>query len=155
MLEWWDIVLRLGVATLASGAIGLNRDLHGKPIGLRTLGMVGLATSLVVLIASPASLEAGQLSDATSRVVQGILTGIGFLGAGVIVHGERHKVKGLTSAACVWFTACIGVVCGLGHWRLVGIALVIALLLLMFGGPLERTLHSLFGGKPPDDTQPD
>jgi putative Mg2+ transporter-C (MgtC) family protein len=155
LLEWWDIVLRLGVATLASGAIGLNRDLHGKPIGLRTLGMVGLATALIVLIASPASLEAGQLSDATSRVVQGILTGIGFLGAGVIVHGDQHKVKGLTSAACVWFTACIGVVCGLGHWRLVGIAFVIALLLLMFGGPLERTVHRVFGGKSSDDAQPD
>ena len=154
MLEWWDIVLRLGVATLASGAIGLNRDLHGKPIGLRTLGLVGLATSLVVLIASPAAVEAGQLSDATSRVVQGILTGIGFLGAGVIVHADQHKVKGLTSAACVWFTACVGVVCGLGHWRLVGIALAIALLLLMVGGPVERMLHRLVGGKP-DDAQPD
>lgn len=150
MLEWWDIVLRLGVATLASGAVGLNRDLHGKPIGLRTLGMVGLATSLVVLIANPATVEAGQLSDATSRVVQGILTGIGFLGAGVIVHADQHKVKGLTSAACVWFTACIGVVCGLGHWRQVGIALAIALLLLMFGGPVERMLHRLFGGRPED-----
>lgn len=155
MLEWWDIVLRLGVATLASGAIGLNRDLHGKPIGLRTLGMVGLATSLVVLIANPAAIEAGQLSDATSRVVQGILTGIGFLGAGVIVHSDQQKVKGLTSAACVWFTACIGVVCGLGHWRLVGIALGIALLLLMFGGPLERAVHRLIGGKITDDTPPD
>jgi putative Mg2+ transporter-C (MgtC) family protein len=155
LLEWWDIVLRLGIATLASGAIGVNRDLRGKPIGLRTLGMVGLATSLVVLIASPASLEAGELSDATSRVVQGILTGIGFLGAGVIVHGDQHKVNGLTSAACVWFTACIGVVCGLGHWRLVGIAFVIALLLLMFGGPLERMVHRLFGGKSSDDAQPD
>lgn len=157
MLAWWEIVLRLGVATLASGLIGLNRDLHGKPIGLRTLGMVGLATSLIVLIASPASLEAGQLSDATSRVIQGILTGIGFLGAGVIVHGDQHKVKGLTSAACVWFTACVGVVCGLGHWRLVGIAFVIAILLLMFGGPLERVVHSLLGSKPSgddDDMQP-
>ena len=154
MLEWWDIVLRLGVATLASGAIGLNRDLHGKPIGLRTLGLVGLATSLVVLIANPSAVEAGQLSDATSRVVQGILTGIGFLGAGVIVHADQHKVKGLTSAACVWFTACIGVVCGLGHWRLVGIALAIALVLLMVGGPVERMLHRLFGGKP-DNAQPD
>lgn len=153
MLEWWEVLLRLGMATLASGAIGLNRDLHGKPIGLRTLGMVGLATSLVVLIATPASLEAGQLSDSTSRVVQGILTGIGFLGAGVIVHGDQHKVKGLTSAACVWFTACVGVVCGLGHWRLVGIALAIALVLLMFGGPLERALHRLFGGKPSDEPQ--
>lgn len=155
MLEWWDIVLRLGTATLASGAIGLNRDLHGKPIGLRTLGMVGLATATIVLIANPEALEAGRLSDATSRVIQGILTGIGFLGAGVIVHGEQHKVKGLTSAACVWFTACIGVVCGLGHWRLVGIALAIALLLLMFGGPLERKLHSVFGGKPSDDARPE
>jgi len=155
LLDWWDIVLRLGVATLASGAIGLNRDLHGKPIGLRTLGMVGLATALVVLIANPAALEAGQLSDATSRVIQGILTGIGFLGAGVIVHGDQHKVKGLTSAACVWFTACIGVVCGLGHWKLVAIALGIALLLLTCGGPLERATHRLITGKPPDDAQPD
>src|ERR1700754_3792525 len=106
---------------LASGAIGLNRDPPGKPIGLRTLGMVGPATSLVVLIANPAAIEAGRLSDATSRVVQGILTGIGFLGAGVIVHAEQHKVKGLTSAAGVWFTACVGVVCGLGHWRLVAV----------------------------------
>lgn len=155
MLEWWDIVLRLGAATLASGAIGLNRDLHGKPIGLRTLGMVGLATSMVVLIANPEAIEAGRLSDATSRVIQGILTGIGFLGAGVIVHGDQHKVKGLTSAACVWFTACIGVICGLGHWRLVCIALTIALLLLICGGPLERTLHRMFGGNPSDDIKPE
>lgn len=154
MLDWWDIVLRLSVATLASGAIGLNRDLHGKPIGLRTLGMVGLATALIVLIASPAALEAGRLSDATSRVIQGILTGIGFLGAGVIVHADQHKVKGLTSAACVWFTACIGVVCGLGHWKLVAIALGIALLLLICGGSLERAAHRLLGGKPSDDPEP-
>ena len=115
LLDWWDIILRLGVATLASGVIGLNRDLHGKPIGLRTLALVGLATATVVLLANPAALEAGRLSDATSRVIQGLLTGIGFLGAGVIVHSNEAKIKGLTSAACVWFTACIGIVCGLGQ----------------------------------------
>ncbi|EKS42887.1 hypothetical protein HMPREF9696_00430 [Afipia clevelandensis ATCC 49720] len=93
MLDWWDIILRLGVATLASGVIGLNRDLHGKPIGLRTLGLVGLATATVVLLASPAALEAGRLSDGTSRVIQGLLTGIGFLGAGVIVHADQSKVR--------------------------------------------------------------
>lgn len=153
MLDWWDIALRLGVATLAAGAIGLNRDLQSKPVGLRTLGLVGLATALIVLLANPAGLEAGKLSDATSRVIQGVLTGIGFLGAGVIVHAERRKVKGLTSAACVWFTACIGVVCGLGQWPLVAIALVIAFLLLLFGGPLERRAHYLLGGKPSDDPQ--
>ncbi|WP_424626930.1 MgtC/SapB family protein [Bradyrhizobium sp. SYSU BS000235] len=154
MLEWSDIVLRLGVATLASGLVGLNRDLHGKPIGLRTLGLVGLATALAVMLASPAAIEAGRLSDATSRVIQGILTGIGFLGAGVIVHAEQHKVKGLTSAACVWFTACIGVVCGLGHWRLVAVALGFAFLVLVLGGPLERAIHRLFGGRNTDDLPP-
>lgn len=153
MLDWWDIVLRLGVATAASGIIGLNRDLHGKPIGLRTLGLVGLATATVVLLANPEALEMGRLSDATSRVIQGLLTGIGFLGAGVIVHADQSKVKGLTSAACVWFTACIGIVCGLGLWRLVIVALGIALVLLSLGGQLERTLHRIFRGKP--DQAPD
>lgn len=142
MLDWSEILLRLGVATLASGAIGLNRDLHGKPIGLRTLGLVGLATALVVTLANPQPIEPGHFSDGASRVIQGILTGIGFLGAGVIVHVSEHgKVHGLTSAACVWFTACIGVVCGAGQWRLVAIALAIAFLLLVFGGPTERLLH--------------
>jgi len=146
MTEWSEILLRLGVATLASGAIGLNRDLHGKPIGVRTLGLVGLACAAVVLFAMPAYGEM-RISDATSRVIQGILTGIGFLGAGVIVHAEiagHSKVHGLTSAACVWFTACIGVICGAGEWRLVTVALAIAFVLLMVGGPLERTLHRLF-----------
>lgn len=153
MLDWWDIILRLGIATLASGVIGLNRDLHGKPIGLRTLGLVGLATATVVLLASPAALEAGRLSDGTSRVIQGLLTGIGFLGAGVIVHADQSKVKGLTSAACVWFTACIGIVCGLGLWRLVLVALVIALLLLALGGPIERAVHRILRGEPDQNAQ--
>ena len=87
-LDWPEILLRLGVATLAGSAIGLNRDLHGKPIGLKTLGIVGivgLSTATVVLLAVQFT-DAGKITDATSRVVQGILTGIGFLGAGVIVH---------------------------------------------------------------------
>ena len=154
MLDWTEILLRLGVATLASGAIGLNRDLHGKPIGIRTLGLVGLATATVVTLANPQAIEPGHFSDATSRVIQGILTGIGFLGAGVIVHvGGNTKVHGLTSAACVWFTASIGVVCGAGQWRLVAVALAIALCLLIAGGPAEKLLHFLLNIRkqsPPD-----
>ncbi len=146
-----EICLRLGVATVASGAIGLNRDLHGKPIGLRTLGLVGLATALVVLFVNPLDFSPDKFSDAASRVIQGILTGIGFLGAGVIVHADQSKVKGLTSAACVWFTACIGIVCGAGQWRLVAIALAIAFLLLVFGGPAERFTHRLLTGKTADE----
>lgn len=156
MLDWWDIVLRLGVATVASGAVGLNRDLHGKPVGLRTLGLVGLSTALVVMFADPHAIGAGNISDPASRVIQGILTGIGFLGAGVIIHRDRPRVKGLTSAACVWLTACIGIICGAGQWRLVAVALAIAFVLLLFGGPIERLVRGLVDArtKPGDQDRP-
>ncbi len=147
MLDWSEIVLRLGVATLAGGAIGLNRDLHGKPIGLRTLGLVGLATATVVVLADPSG-HAATISDAASRIIQGILTGIGFLGAGVIIHREHHSsVHGLTSAACTWLTACVGILCGAGYWRIVIVALAFTFALLIAGGPIERWLHGVFGGK--------
>ena len=160
MLEWSEIVLRLGVATLAGGLIGLDRDLHGKPIGLKTLGLVGLATAMVVMLALPAG-DITRISDATSRVIQGILTGIGFLGAGVIVRGaHRFQVHGLTSAACAWFAACVGIACGVGHWRIVIAGLAIASLLLFLGHRLEHWLHRMLGAKeeptrnPPMDTPP-
>jgi putative Mg2+ transporter-C (MgtC) family protein len=147
LLDWPDIVLRLGAATLAGGAIGLNRDLHGKPIGLRTLGLVGLATAMVLVLVN-ASFDPSKNADAASRVIQGILTGIGFLGAGVIVRGEhRLRVHGLTSAACTWLAACLGIVCGAGQWPIVVVALAITFALLTFGGRLERWLHPLLGGK--------
>ena len=153
LLDWSEIVLRLGVATLAGGAIGLNRDLHGKPIGLRTLGLVSLATAMIVLLSSQ-SADATRISDATSRVMQGILTGIGFLGAGVIVRAEHHfRVRGLTSAACTWLTACIGILCGAGQWRIVAVGLSITFAVLTFGGRVERRLHRALGGKA-DSTTP-
>ena len=152
MLDWPEIVLRLGVATLAGGLIGLNRDLHGKPIGLRTLGLVSLATAMAVVLAESSG-DPAKISDATSRIIQGILTGIGFLGAGVIVHREnRTRVQGLTSAASTWLTACVGITCGTGQWRIVLVALAFAFALLIVGGRIERWLHRVLGGKenPPE-----
>lgn len=146
MLDWSEVILRLGVATLAGGAVGLNRDLHGKPIGLRTLGIVALATSSIVVLVDPGDI--GRVSDATSRVIQGILTGIGFLGAGVIIHADTTaKVRGLTSAACTWLTACIGILCGAGQWRIVMVAMALTFLILMIGRRVETTLHRLLGGR--------
>ncbi len=151
MLDWPEIVLRLGVATLAGGLIGLDRDLHGKPIGLKTLGLVALATAMAVMVTDQ-SAEPARVSDAASRVIQGILTGIGFLGAGVIVRTEhRFRVRGLTSAACTWLSACVGVACGLGQWRVVGVAFVFAFVLLTLGRQVERSLHRTFGGKDDHD----
>ncbi len=146
MLDWSEIVLRLGVATLAGGLIGLNRDLHGKPIGLKTLGLVGLATAMVMVLVHPSD-DPARISDAASRVIQGILTGIGFLGAGVIVRAEhRFRIRGLTSAACTWLAACIGIACGVGQWRIVAVAVAITFIVLIVGGRAERWLHRTLGG---------
>src|SRR5260370_7295271 len=99
-MDTLDIALRLGAAPLVGVGLGLNRDLHGKPTGVRTLGLVCLGSALAVL-----SIHAVTGTDA-SRVIQGIVTGVGFLGAGVIVrHDSGHHVHGLTTAACVWGTA--------------------------------------------------
>ncbi|ABD08046.1 MgtC/SapB transporter [Rhodopseudomonas palustris HaA2] len=147
MLPWWEMLLRLGVAAVAGGLIGLNRDLQGKPIGMRTLALVGVASALLVALADQ-SADLDHVSDPTSRVIQGILTGIGFLGAGVIVHtGGRHDVHGLTTAACTWLTACIGIACGAGQWPGVLAAMAITLAVLIGGHRLEGLLHRLLGGK--------
>jgi putative Mg2+ transporter-C (MgtC) family protein len=132
-----DILVRLGAALVVGGALGLNRELHGKPTGLRTLSLVALGSALAVMAVT----RSGSI-DAESRVIQGILTGVGFLGAGVIVRpiaGER--VHGLTTAAVTWLTACVGVVCGVAEWQVifVGISLVFAVLHL--GGPIEKAIH--------------
>lgn len=146
-LDWPEILQRLGVATLVGSAIGLDRDLQGKPIGLKTLGIVGLSTATAVLLALQLA-EPSKVVDATSRVIQGILTGIGFLGAGVIVHERaRFHVRGLTSAACTFLAACLGIVCGAGQWRIVAVALALAFVLLTVGRRIERYAHRALGGR--------
>jgi putative Mg2+ transporter-C (MgtC) family protein len=135
-----DIIVRLGVAVVVGGAIGINRELHGKPTGVRTLSVVALASALVVM----ALTKSGDV-NAESRVIQGILTGVGFLGAGVIVRSVDEHVHGLTTAACTWLTACVGLVCGVAEWQviLVGVPLVFAVLHL--GGPIETAIHRRWG----------
>jgi putative Mg2+ transporter-C (MgtC) family protein len=148
-MDWIEIALRLSAATLIGGVLGLNRDLHGKPTGVRTLGLVGLGSAMVVVAVVNTGPGAADFS-AASRIVQGILTGIGFLGAGVIVHGARTKrVHGLTTAACTWLTACLGTVCGFAHPPLIVIAGILTAAVLIFGGPIERWFHARL--PPPDD----
>jgi putative Mg2+ transporter-C (MgtC) family protein len=159
MLEYQDVILRLGSATLIGSLIGLNRDLHGKPTGVRTLGLVGLGSALIVLGVVNLATEGSADPNALSRVIQGVLTGIGFLGAGVIFHNSGSnphdafpRIQGLTTAACVWLTACAGMICGLGQWKLLVVALPLLLLVLIFGGPFEQAIHDRWGQA--DDNPP-
>src|ERR1700741_1587784 len=122
-----DIAVRLGVATLVGVLLGLNRDLHGKSTGVRTLGLVCLGSALAVL-----SIHAATGAQ-ESRVIQGIVTGVGFLGAGGIIRSEKgHHMQGLTKAVCVWVTACVGSACAIAQWQIVviGVALVLVILVL-------------------------
>ncbi|MGH7590369.1 MAG: MgtC/SapB family protein [Gemmatimonadales bacterium] len=139
-----DIFLRLGAAALAGAVLGVNRDLRGKPAGLRTHALVTLSSALAVVAIQEISLGAGQAGvDAASRVIQGLVTGIGFLGAGVILHAQG-EVRGLTSAATIWAAAVLGVAFGGAHWIAGTAGLALTLIILVFGGTVEGWAHRIF-----------
>ena len=134
-ISWDDVLLRLGAATLAGIAIGLNRDLHNKPIGMRTLALVSLGAATVTVASIQFNVMA-EHPDALSRVVQGviqgIMAGISFIGAGVILRDQgKQTVQGLTTAATVWVSAALGIACGLAAWTVVAVATVLALVALV------------------------
>jgi putative Mg2+ transporter-C (MgtC) family protein len=148
-LEAGDIALRLGAAAAVGVAIGINRDLQNKPIGMRTLALVALGAALVAV----AGIDHPGIAphpDALSRVIQGIIqgvmAGISFIGAGVILRDAQSKtVEGLTTAATVWVAAALGVACGLAAWTAVGIATAIALILLIAVAWIERVFSKSNG----------
>jgi putative Mg2+ transporter-C (MgtC) family protein len=143
-------LLRLLAALAAGMAVGLNRDLSGKSVGMRTLGLVALGAALVILAGTgPDGLHFAP--DAVSRVIQGVLTGIGFIGAGVILHDRGGRtVHGLTTAASVWISAALGIAAGLGAWIVLIAGAALALLTLVFGRGLEHTCERLLGRHPAD-----
>jgi putative Mg2+ transporter-C (MgtC) family protein len=140
-----ETAMRLGAALILGAVLGLNRELHGKPAGLRTHALVtlGAAVATIVTLKSPdGSFFIDQ--NAIGRVVQGILTGVGFLGAGVILRDPAGHVTGLTTAATIWICAVLGIVCGLGYWRVLAITVALTVCTLLFGRPLERLSERLF-----------
>lgn len=142
MDEVLAISVRLGASVLVGGLIGLNRDLHHKPAGVRTHALVALGTALMVVAVMPPGLDAADEArryDALSRIIQGALTGIGFLGAGVILrNADTQRVNGLTTAATIWVTSLLGIACGMGLYVPVAIAVAFGTLVLVLGGRFER-----------------
>jgi len=143
MTDHVEILLRMGIVMLIGCAVGLDRNLRGKPTGLKTLGLVALGAALATIAAMGFDMEGAAASrDAVSRAIQGVLTGIGFLGAGVIIHEQAsEKVRGLTTAASIWITATIGIVCGVGWWKVALMATAMVFFLFTAGRWLERSLH--------------
>lgn len=106
------LVLRLSLAAILGGILGLEREHAGKSAGARTHMLVALGAAVSTFVAQ----QSGMTSEGISRVVQGIVAGIGFLGAGAILKSsEEGQIKGLTTAAGIWLTAAIGLAAGLGR----------------------------------------
>jgi putative Mg2+ transporter-C (MgtC) family protein len=140
-----SMALRLALALFVGVVLGLNRWLHHKSAGIRTHSLVAIGSATAVMIISNFVQEDAQ---AISRVLQGLITGLGFLGAGVIIHEQRsQRVHGLTTAASLWACAIIGAAFGVGHFALGGLSLGAILLTLAVGGPLERLFARLNGVK--------
>jgi putative Mg2+ transporter-C (MgtC) family protein len=134
--DWQSVTFRLMIALLVGCVIGINRQRSGKPAGLRTFMIVSLGAALFVMI--PLQVEGDinySSSNALSRTIQGVATGVGFLGAGMILQqtsdkSRRAQVKGLTSAATIWLAAGLGAAAGCGLWRMSLIGTLFALVVL-------------------------
>jgi putative Mg2+ transporter-C (MgtC) family protein len=135
--EFARAVVRLLVAALLGAVVGFERERAGKAAGLRTHMLVALGAALLMLAAA----ESGMTSSDLSRIIQGVITGIGFLGAGSILKSEEQReIRGLTTAAGIWLTAGVGVAAGLGRWGTAAVAVAASWIILGLLTRLERRL---------------
>jgi putative Mg2+ transporter-C (MgtC) family protein len=140
------IVVRLLVAGVLGGILGLQRAHVGKAAGVRTHMLVSLGAAIVVLLPHLMEMSSADMS----RIIQVILTGIGFIGGGVILKmSEHHQIVGITTAASIWLAAILGIVTGTGRLGLAIVGAILAFIILSFFGWLE---HKMFGGHEPTET---
>lgn len=129
-LTMLEVIVRLMVAALLCAAVGFEREYHRKPAGIRTNMLVGIGTAVMTI----ASIEMAQLSSSPasvniSQLAAAVITGIGFIGAGAIIHA-RGAVHGLTTAASIWVVASIGIVSGMGLYHVAVVATVLTMVIL-------------------------
>ena len=137
-------IFRLVLAASLGAAVGVNRELRGKPAGLRTHALVSLGAAMLALIGLALTSDGdAERFGAASRVLQGLVAGIGFIGGGVILRREESKeVHGLSTAASIWIVAAIGVGAGGGLWITSAATAALALVILALGEPLDRLLRT-------------
>jgi len=146
LAEALRVIVRLLVAAVLGGAIGLERGLRGKAAGMRTYMVVAVGAAMFVLVPQQAGASAADLS----RVVQGLVAGIGFLGAGAILRPhDEDQAHGLTTAAAIWLTAAIGLAAGMGRESTAVLCTALALVILALLGPVERLLERRYGPPAP------
>ncbi len=140
-MAWPGDVLSIILAVVLGAAIGLEREISGKAAGLRTNVMICLGAAVFTIISKQMAGETG----AVTRIAAQIVTGVGFLGAGAIIR-DRAGVLGLTTAATIWLVASVGMACGAKLYLLAVISTLIAIVVLIGLGRLEKPLRR-FGKK--------
>jgi putative Mg2+ transporter-C (MgtC) family protein len=142
-VEISQVALRLLAATAIGAAVGLDRELRRKAAGLRTHALVALGASLLTVVIS-GFVPQSEHVDALSRVIQGIIAGVGFLGGGAILKtsgtNEQESVHGITTAASIWVVAALGIACGAGQWVPALLAAALTLVVLVLGGSIDRLI---------------
>jgi putative Mg2+ transporter-C (MgtC) family protein len=139
------LLYRLLLASLLGGVIGLEREIHGRPAGFRTHLLVSLGSCLFVITSVQFYLIFGNFSGSgpvgidPARIAAQVVTGIGFLGAGAIIR-EQASIRGLTTAACLWVAAALGIACGVGLFYLAICVTAIALCSLLLLKQVEKKL---------------
>jgi putative Mg2+ transporter-C (MgtC) family protein len=128
-----DLFIKILVAGILGASIGFERDVHGRSAGIRTNLLVSLGACLFVIISNDIAVKAsisGTMNVDPTRIAAQVVTGIGFLGAGTIIR-EGFTIKGLTTAACLWVVAAIGMACGYGYYELAVFSTVISIISLL------------------------
>ena len=148
-----EMIFRLGMATLLGGVLGIDRDLHHKPAGIRVLSLVCLGSAAICLGSMSAfSAVAKPPNDGVLRTIQGVLSGIGFLGGGVILRTQgRNEIHGMTTAASIWVASILGMICGLGEWMLGLCSFALAWTVLVVGRWVEEFVLAIAPPPKPDD----
>ncbi len=142
-LPWLEILLRIGIAVLVGGAIGIEREYKNRPAGMRTHVLVCLGSTMIALLECilqddlMASGIAGNVTLSVGRMSAQVVSGIGFLGAGTIFIAQK-KIAGLTTAASLWNVACLGLAIGYGHYAVAVVGCVIVIVVLTV---LQRIIH--------------
>ncbi len=138
-LSYWEIALRLGLAVLFGGLVGIERETHNRPAGFRTHILVCVGSTLIMMVSAYGFVGLGE--NEPSRMAAQVVTGIGFLGAGTILQ-QRGSIRGLTTAASIWVVSGIGLATGIGFYAGAAMATFLVLISLLLLGRVDRAILS-------------
>lgn len=138
LLVIWGYAVPVLVAALVGGLVGIEREYHDKSAGFRTMILIAVGSSVFMMLSEMIGAPEGE----STRIAAAIVTGVGFLGAGVVMK-NHFSVGGITTAAAIWLVASLGMAAGAGAYGLVGVVTVLALVVLWLLPPFERWLDRL------------